>query len=451
MTAFLADDPSAQLKATLEQILAAAKAAGADSADARVIFSQSGSVGVRMGRLETVERNEDAASALRVFVGQRQANVSGSDFSAASITEMAARAVAMARIAPEDRFCGLAPREEGEAATLELDDGREFTAAELEARARRVEDAARAQPFVANSGGAQAEWSRSFMAVGASDGFRGWRAASGHSMSVSAIARRDEFMERDYDAAFRRFSGDLPAPESLGSEAGRRAARRLGARKPESRRAPVMFEPRAARGLLGAFLSAMSGVSVARGASFLRERLGEKLLPASVSLTDDPTQPRGPASHSFDGEGVVTRRRQMIENGVLRHFFLNWPAARQLGMESTGHAGLGFGDPPGVQPTNVRLSAGDQSPEALMREAGEGLLVSEMFGPSFNIHTGDYSVGVAGLWFSQGEIAFPVSEITVAGNLLDIFARLVPANDLRDERAIESPTLLVPDMAIAGA
>lgn len=450
MTAFLADDPSVQLKATLEQILAAAKAAGAHAADARVIFSQSGSVGVRMGKLETVERNEDAASALRVFIGQRQANVSGSDFSASSITEMAARAVAMARIAPEDHYCGLAPRDGQPETLLELDDGREFTSKELEAAARRVEESALSQPFVVNSGGAQAEWSRAFMAVGASDGYRGWRAASGHSMSVSAIARRDDFMERDYDAAFRRFAEDLPEPESLGVEAGRRAARRLGARKPESRRGPVLFEPRAARGLLGAFLSAMSGSSVARGASFLRDRIGEKLLPAGVSLIDDPIQPRGPASHGFDGEGVATRRRNMIEDGVLRHFFLNWPAARQLGMESTGHAGLGFGDPPGVQPTNVRLGAGDRSPDALMRDAGDGLLVSEMFGPSFNIHTGDYSVGVAGLWFVKGEIQYPVSEITVAGNLLDIFAGIIPANDLRNERAIESPTLLVPDMAIAG-
>lgn len=450
MTAFLADDPSAQLKATLEQILAAAAAAGADSADARVIFSQSGSVGVRMGALETVERNEDAASALRVFIGQRQANVSGSDFSAASITEMAARAVAMARIAPEDRYCGLPPRDGDQAVPLELDDGREFTTAQLEAMARRVEDAALAQPFVANSGGAQSEWSRAFMAVGASDGFRGWRAASGHSMSVSAIAQRDDFMERDYDAAFRRFAEDLPEPESLGIEAGRRAARRLGARKLESRRASVIFEPRAARGLLSAFMGAMSGTSVARGASFLRDRLGERLLPAGMSLMDDPVQRRGPASHSFDGEGMISRPRNMIEDGVLRHFFLNWPAARQLEMASTGHAGLGFGDPPGVQPTNVRLSAGEYSPDALRNDAGEGLIVSEMFGPSFNIHTGDYSVGVAGLWFSQGEIEYPVSEITVAGNLLEIFARIIPANDLRNERAVESPTLLVPDMAIAG-
>lgn len=435
---------------TLDYLLDQAKKAGAINADARIAHAQSSSLGIRMGALETLIRDEAQNASLRVFMGQRQASASSSDLSASALRELAERVVAMARLAPEDPFCGLAPRPAQPPVQPDAHDSKQYSSLELEGLAREAEEAALGIPGIANSGGAEAEWSQYQAQLGASDGFRGEISSSSYAISVSAIAQKDDAMERDWDAASRRFHGDLPTPASIGRNAGERAARRLGARKLDSQRANVLFETRTARSLLGLFVSAASGSAIARGSSFLRDHLGKKVFGANIQILDDPTEAKGLGSRQFDGEGCPVQALWMVKDGILQHYFLNWPAARQLGMESTGHASPGFGDPPGISPSNLRLMSGTQTCADLLKDAGACLWVSEMFGPSINMNNGDYSVGVSGFWYDQGGLAYPVSEITVAGNLLDIFARLIPANDLVYERAYETPSLLVPDLAIAG-
>lgn len=434
----------------LDFLLDQAGKAGAVTADARIAHAQSSSLGIRMGALETLIRDEAQNASLRVFMGQRQASASSSDLSAGALRELAERVVAMARLAPEDPFCGLAPRAAQPAGKPDAHDDKQYSSRELEGLAREAEEAALAVENVTNSGGAEAEWSQYQAQLGASDGFRGEIASSSYAVSISAIAQKNDSMERDWDAALRRFHADLPDPATIGRQAGERAAKRLGSRKLDSQRAHVLFESRTSRSLLGLFVSAASGSAIARGSSFLRDHLGKPVFGAGIQILDDPSEAKGLGSRQFDGEGCGVAPLWMVKDGILQHYFLNWPAARQLGMESTGHASPGFGDPPGISPSNLRLMPGPQSCADLVKDAGACLWVSEMFGPSINMNNGDYSVGVSGFWYDQGGLAYPVSEITVAGNLLDIYARLIPANDLVYERALETPGLLVPDLAIAG-
>jgi len=437
----------------LSDVVAAALKAGADAAEAVGAERRAQSITVRLGELEEVEREESRDLGLRVFVGRRQATVSGSDVSAEARAKLVERAVAMARLAPEDPFAGLADPERlarGPFPDLDLYDPSEPMAVDLEARARDAEAAARATPGVTNSDGASAAWSTGRWRLVTSGGFVGAHQTSAFSISASAIAGDDDGMESGHDWRSVRWQADLPAPEAIGAEAGRRAAGRLGARKIASTTAPVIFENRLATSLIGPLIGAISGPAIARGTSFLKDKLGQKLFADTVVVTDDPHRRRGLGSSPFDDEGVANGRIDIIDRGVLTTWLLNSSSARQLGLVTTGHASRGLAGPPGVSVANLTVQPGQLDQAGLMREAGAGLLVTSMFGPSLNGNTGDWSVGCSGFWFEGGEIAYPVNEITVAGNLIDIYGRLVPGADLEIRGASNSPSILVDGLAIAG-
>jgi PmbA protein len=437
----------------LNGLAAAALAAGADAAEVAYAERQSLSVTVRLGALEEVEREESRDLGLRVLIGQRQASVSGSDISREGQGKLVARVVAMARLAPEDRWVGLAPADRlarGAQADLDLYDPAEPGPEALEDQARTAEAAAQASPGVTNSNGASATWSSSAWRLVTSAGFSGVHRGTVFSLSAQAIAGEGAAMEQGYEGRAMRWREDLPTAEFIGSEAGRRAAAALGARKIASTTAPVIFENRLASALLGPLIGAISGPSVARGVSFLKDRLGQALFSKGVTLTDDPHRRRGLGSSPFDDEGVVNQPMNLIDDGVLTTWLLNASSARQLGLHTTGHASRGLAGPPGVSPSNLSLRPGELDLEGLMREAGAGVLVTSMFGPSLNANTGDWSVGCSGHWFENGEIAYPVTEITVAGNLIDIYARLIPGSDLAHRGSADTPSILVDNLAIAG-
>ena len=437
----------------LNDVVAAALKAGADAAEAVGAERRSLSIGVRNGALEEVEREESRDLGLRVFIGQRQATVSGSDISAEARAKLVARAVAMARLAPEDPYGGLADPDRlarGPLPDLDLYDPTEPSPLELEDRARAAEAAAREVPKVTNSDGGSGSWSSSQWTMVTSGGFAGVHRASGFSIGASAIAGDADGMETGYDGRSARWQADLPSPESLGAEAGRRAASRLGARKIASTTAPVIFENRLAGSLLSPLIGGISGPSIARGTSFLKDKLGQQLFAKGVVISDDPHRLRGLGSSPFDDEGVANGMRNLIDDGVLTTWLLNSSSARQLGLTTTGHASRGLAGPPGVSTSNLTFHPGDRDLAGLMQDARAGLLVTSMFGPSLNGNTGDWSVGCSGFWFEAGEIAYPVNEITVAGNLLDIFARVVPGADLEIRGSANSPSLLVDGLAIAG-
>lgn len=437
----------------LHDVVAAARKAGADAAEAVFAERQSLSVSVRLGELEEVEREEARDLGLRVFIGERSATVSGSDISADARAKLIERAVAMARLAPEDPYASLAPRDRLARAPypeLDLVDPYEPSAEALETQARMAEDAARAVKGVTNSDGGSAAWSSSRWALATSDGFQASHAATGHSISASAIAGEGAGMERGGEGRSTRHFGDLPAAGDIGMEAGRQAVARLNPRKIASTTAPVIFENRLAMSLIGPLLGAISGPSIARGTSFLKDKLGQPIFARGVDLLEDPHRVRGLGSAPFDDEGVATQVRALIDDGVLTTWLLNAGAARQLGLETTGHASRGLAGPPGVSPSNLTLQPGTRDKAGLMADAGTGLLVTSMFGPSINANTGDWSVGCSGQWFENGQITGPVAEITVAGNLIDIYARLIPGSDLEIRGASNAPSILVDGLAIAG-
>jgi PmbA protein len=437
----------------LHDVVDAALKAGADAAEAVGAERRALSVTVRMGALEEVEREESRDLGLRVFVGRRQAVVSGSDLSPSARARLVERAVAMARLAPEDPYCGFAPDDrlaKGPLPDLDLHDPTEPTAEALEADAREAEDAARAIQGVSNSDGGSASFSQGAWRMITSAGFEGVHQASSFSRSASAIAGEGSGMERGGEGRSTRHRADLPGAAGIGAEAGLRAVARLGARKIKSRTAPVIFENRLAGALMGPLIGAISGPAVARGVSFLKDKRGAPLFDSSVCIIDEPHRLRGLGSAPFDDEGVATTARAIIDKGVLTTWLLNSASARQLGLETTGHAARGLAGPPGVSTHNLTLTPGSRTRAQLMADVGEGLLVTSMFGPSLNANTGDWSVGVSGVWFVGGEAAYPVTEITVAGNLIDVYARLVPANDLEIRGSNNAPSILIDGMAIAG-
>jgi PmbA protein len=412
----------------LNDVVSAALKAGADAAEAVFAERQSLSVSVRLGELEEVEREEARDLGLRVFVGQRSATVSGSDISSDARAKLIERAVAMARLAPEDPYASLA----------------------LETQARMTEDAARTYEGVTNTDGGSASWSSASWRLLTSDGFSGVHAATGHSLSCSAIAGEGASMERGGEGRSARHFADLPGAGDIGREAGRSAVARLNAQKIASTTAPVIFENRLAMSLIGPLLGAISGPSIARGSSFLKDKLHQQIFAKGVDLIEDPHRVRGLGSAPFDDEGVETVRRALIDNGVLTTWLLNTSSAKQLGLATTGHASRGLAGPSGVSTSNLTLSTGDRDLAGLMEDAKTGLLVTSMFGPSLNGNTGDWSVGCSGLWFENGEVTGPVTEITVAGNLIDIYARLIPGSDLEFRGSNNAPSILVDGLAIAG-
>jgi PmbA protein len=437
----------------LADVVAAALKAGADAAEAVGAERRALGINVRLGELEEVEREESRDLGLRVFVGQRQATVSGSDISAEARAKLVERAVAMARLAPEDPYGGLAPKDrlaKGPFIELDLYDPTEPSPESLEEIARVAEDAARAMPRITNSEGGSASNSSTHWRLVTSGDFSGVYRASGFSVGASVVAGDGEAMESGYDGRSTRYRADLPDAHAIGQEAGRRAAARLGARKIDSTTAAVIFENRSAMSLISPLIGAIAGPSIARGTSFLKDKLHQQIFAKGVNITDNPHKVRGLGSSPFDDEGVANRPWSLIEDGVLTTWIMNSSSAKQLGLETTGHASRGLAGAPGVSTTNLTVEPGSRTQAQLMADAGQGLLITSMFGPSLNGNTGDWSVGCAGFWFENGELAYPVAEITVAGNLIDIYGRLVPGSDLEIRGSANSPSLLVDGLAIAG-
>ena len=446
-------DPRSNPQAILGSLLDAAAKAGADAADALFVESVSSSVSYRLGKLEDVERSESYDLGLRVFVGQKIAFVSSTDFSADALAGLPARAVAMARLAPEDKFATLAPRERLATVqpALDLEDAAEPSADLLIERARAVEGAALAVPGVTNSEGGGASFSRSAVALATSTGFYGRYAGTSHSIGVAVLAGEGTGMERDYDQASARHAGDLRTPEAIGACAGEKAVKRLNPRSMPSQSLPVVFHPDEAAGLLGHFTSAISGAAIARGVSFLKDRMNTAVFARGINIIDDPHRVRGQRSKPFDGEGVANARRALIEDGRLTTWLLDCASARQLGLQTTGHAARGTGGPPSPSATNLYLEAGRICVKDLIADIKQGFYVTELMGMGVNGVTGDYSRGAAGFWIENGEIAFPVSEVTIAGNLKEMYAHLTPADDLEFRHGVNAPTVRIEGMTLAGA
>ena len=450
----MTDAPS--LEPLAHALLSAARKAGAEAADAMVVGSTSLSIDTRAGALEQAERSEGTEIGLRVLIGKRQACVSGSDLREETMTTMAERAVAMARLAPEDPHCGLAEpsqlAETWNVAALDLADvGSEPAADVLSERALEVEAAAAAVEGVSQVEGASAGFGRTRIHLAASNGFSGGYMRTGHMLSASAITGQGTTMDRDHCYEHRIYLGDLPAPGDVGRKAGERAAARAGAKRPPTGRYPVLYDERIAASLIGHLLSAANGASVARGSSWLMNAMGELVLPEALSLMEDPQRPRISGSRPFDAEGLPAAARPIVEQGRLTRWVLDLATARKLGLESTGNAARGTSAPPSPAVTNVTLTPGTASRDDLRRDMGTGLLVTSMIGSTINPNTGDYSRGASGFWVENGEIAYPVHECTVAGNLNDMLRGLVPANDAEDHKSRRVPSLLIEGLTLAGA
>lgn len=430
-----------------------ARRAGADAADAVYHGDSSESIQVRLGKLEDIERSENEHIGLRVFVGHASASIGSSDLADAALDELAARAVAMARAAPEDRYAGLAPEElllRGELPQLDLVDPAEPSPAQLRAMAEAAEDAARAVDGVTNSEGAGASGGRGVFALATSHGFAGAYETTSHGLSASVIGGEGADMQRDYAWRSARHLADLPSPEEIGALAGQRTVARLNPGKLSSGAMPVVFDPRVGGTLVGHLLGAMSGTSIARRASFLLDREGAQLFDSAIELLDDPLRPRALRSRPFDGEGLPVAPTKLVEGGRLTGWLMDSAAARQLGKQPTGHAARGGGGAPGISASNVHIAAGSVTPAELMADIADGVYVTELIGQGVNGVTGDYSRGASGYRIVGGGIAGPVAEFTIAGNLIDMFAALVPANDLEWYRAMNVPTLRIDGMTIAG-
>jgi len=444
------------LEAAKERALALvdrARRAGADAGDA--IFSADASEGlqVRLGKLEDVERSESEHISLRVFIGSRSASIGSSDMSDAALTELAQRAVDMARAAPEDPYAGLAPEEmlfRGPFPDLDLEDPSEPSPHDLRAIAEATEDAARAVPGVTNSEGGGASVGRGVFALATSHGFLGGYATTSHSLSASVVAGEGSGMQRDYGWRSARHTADLPSPQEIGTLAGTRAVARLNPGRVKSGQVPVVFDPRIGGTLIGHLVGAMAGPSIARRASFLLDRQDEALFDPALLLVEEPHRPRGLRSRPFDGEGLATRPRNLVEGGRITGWLMESASARQLGQTPTGHASRGHGGAPGVSVSNIHLAAGAMTPAELMADIADGIYVTELIGQGVNGVTGDYSRGASGFRIVNGEIAGPVAEFTIAGNLVDMFAALTPANDLEWYRAMNVPTIRVDGLSIAG-
>jgi PmbA protein len=443
----------ADAQSRLSDLVAAARKAGADAADALYHGDRSTDVHVRLGALENVDQSEGEEIGLRVFVGQRSASVSASDLATDSLRALADRAVAMAREAPEDRYAGLAPDDRllrGPIPDLQLDDGAEPSAAALKGQALAAEEAARAVAGVTNSEGASASAGRSQIALATSHGFAGAYGASAHSISASMLAERDGQKQRDGAWHWVRYLDTLDSPETVGRLAGERAVARLGARKLRSGPMPVVFDPRVGGSLIGHLLGAISGPAIARKTSFLLERLGQAVFAKGITIHDEPHRMAGLRSRPFDGEGLPTAASKLIDAGVLTGWLLDSASARQLGLQPTGHAARGVGGPPGVSASNVHVAPGAVSREAMIGGINRGLYVTELIGQGVNGVTGDYSRGAGGFLIEDGQLAHPVAEITIAGNLADMFRNLTAASDLEFRYAVNVPTLLVEGMTVAG-
>jgi PmbA protein len=435
-----------------ERAVAAAKRAGADEADAFAVRGVSLSVEVRDGAVEESQRSEGDDLGLRVLVGRKQAVVSTNDLNADNFAALAERAVAMARAAPEDRFAGLADPAllVRNPPALDLLDPNMPDVGVLERRAREAEAAAMAVSGVSKSGGAAASAGIGGLVLVTSHGFHGAAMNSHHSISMSAIAGNGTGMETDYDYTSTLHAADMASATTIGRSAGERAVKRLNPRKVSTRKVPVVFDTRVAGSLIGHLANAVNGASIARKTSFLREKLGEQIFASGIDIIDDPLRKRGLRSRPFDAEGVATSVRKVVEGGVLKTWILDSATGRELGLATTGHAYRSVSSPPSPGPSNLHLAAGSKSRDELIAEIADGFYVTDLIGMGVNLVTGDYSRGASGFWIENGTLTFPVSEVTIAGHLTEMFKSLTPANDLVFRYGTNAPTVRVEGLTVAG-
>ena len=429
-------------------------AAGASAGDTLYIGERSSGVQVRLGEIDSVSRSEGEEIGLRLFVGQRSATVASSDLSDDALSLLVERCLAMAREAPEDPYAGLAPSEllhRGELLSLDSEDALEPDPTELRARALEAENAALGVKGVTNSSGAGASASATTIALATSGGFSGAYRTTGHGCSAAVIAGEGSAMQRDHAWHSAHHLEDLESASEIGRRAGARAVARLNPVRPKPGKYAVLLDPRVSSTLLGHLCGAISGSAVARRTSFLQEKLGTQIFAPGVGIVDDPLRPRGLRSRPFDGEGVRVSRQELVSDGVLGQWIAESASARQLGIEPTGHAARGVGGAPSASPSNLYLTACRRSREELLAQVPEAVLIIELIGQGVNPVTGDYSRGAVGFMVRGGEIAEPVAEITIASNLIDMFATLEPASDLEFRRGIDAPTILVPEMTVAAA
>ncbi|MBI1779319.1 MAG: TldD/PmbA family protein [Proteobacteria bacterium] len=436
----------------LGQLLDRAKRSGAETADALVFQSESLAFRQRLGKPEMLERSESQDLGLRVLIGKRQAIVSSTDLSERALSALVERAVAMARAAPEDKYCGVADSAEIARTFPDLDlaDPDEPEPQALIDRAAAAEAAALLVPGVTNSEGAESGWSRTSVALAATNGFAAGYVRTGNGISVSVLAGQGTAMETDYDQSSAVFARDLEDAALVGRRAGEKAVKRLNPRKAETASVAVVFDPRIANSILGHLGGAISGPAIARGTSFLKDKLGQRLFASGIHIVDDPLRPRGLRSRPFDGEGIGGRRQKLVDDGVLTTWVLDLASARQLGLRTTGHAARGTSGPPGPSCTNLYLEPGPLTPEALMADIKQGFYVTGLMGFGVNNVTGDYSRGANGFWIENGEQSYPVSEVTIAGNLTEMFRNLTPASDLVFRYGANAPTLRIDGMTVAG-
>jgi len=434
-----------------ERLVTAARRAGADTSDAAAVRSVSLGIEVREGAVEESERAEGDDVGLRVFVGRRQAVISTNDIGA-NVNELAERAVAMAKVAPEDAYAGLADPDQlaRDIPQLDLLDPDLPSVAVLEQRAKEAEAAGLAITGVSKSGGASASAGIGGMVLVTSHGFCGAYLNSRQTLSMTAIAGEGTTMERDYDFSSVLHGADLDPPERIGRTAGERAVARLNPRKVSTAKVPVVFDRRVAGSLVSHLASAANGSAVARKTSFLNDKLGERLFKPGIRIIDDPLRKRGLRSRPFDGEGVAAKPLAVIDDGVLTSWFLDCATARELKLPTTGHAHRGVSSAPSPGPTNLHLDSGQQSPEELMADITEGFYVTDLIGMGVNGVTGDYSRGASGFWIENGRLSYPVSEVTIAGNLVGMFAALTPANDLEFRFGTNAPTVRLEGLTVAG-
>ncbi len=440
------------LSALAQRLVEAARRAGADAADAVAVRGVSHSVEVRDGRVEESERSEGDDIGLRVLVGQRQAVVSTNDISGDGVARLAERAVAMARVAPDDKYVGLADpallaRDFPE---LDLLDPISPSTSELERRACEAEAVALAVKGVTKSGGASASAGIGGMVLVTSTGFHGSYLRSSQGISMTAIVGDGTAMERDYDYTSAPHAADLASPESVGRRAGERAVRRANPKKVETCKVPVVFDPRVSGSLVGHLVGAINGASIARKTSFLKDRLGQQLFASNIRIVDDPLRVRGLRSQSFDAEGVKVKTLAIIDQGVLTSWLLDCATARELGMVTTGHAHRGVSSSPSPGPYNLHLEAGTPTPTELISDIRQGFYVTDLIGSGVNGVTGDYSRGASGFWIENGEITYAVSEVTIAGHLLEIFKSMAPANDLEFRYGVNAPTIRIEGLTLGG-
>jgi PmbA protein len=440
-------------KKIVDQMLDAAQKAGADCADVSFIRGHGLDVQVRLGKVESAERSEDYQVGMRVFVGQRSASVSTGQLDADNITELAQRAVSMAKIAPEDPFARLANAEEQARSLpeIELFDDTSISTQALSEMALTCEAAALDTNGISNSDGASASTGMSEILIGTSTGFTAAYKRSSFGISAVVLAEQDGQMERDYDYSAAVFAEDLEAATKIGKRAAERTLARLGARKPQTGSFPVIYDKRVSRSIAGHIASGINGAAIARGTSFLKDRLGEAIAASSISIVDNPLLNRGMGSRLFDGETLPVTKRYMVENGVLNGWLLTLSTAAQLGLTPTGNASRSLSGPPSPSVSNFIMENGKTKLEDMISDIKQGLYITEMMGSSVSMTTGDYSRGASGFWIENGKLAWPATEATVAGNLKDIFINMIPASDLDLRQSIAAPSLFVSALTVAGS